>query len=187
MIVLVLLFLINSFLQMILLKNDRRKVFVSFVCFLDSIVLILLLIVQELLSLCLYIVFIMIFVIVIKTIIMIKTNSLFKKNMKKKIALLVTSIIFLLLVIPYGKVEINTFIYGKVFESCYKLTNSFEKPDYYKVIYVKNKEAKILYGNRESEIVLYMKKKNKKWKYDNWETVWSCEGSADGVIYPFYR
>lgn len=39
----------------------------------------------------------------------------------------------------------------------------------------------------ETVNLVWFKKEDGKWMYDNWETIWSQNGSADGWTFPFYR
>lgn len=111
--------------------------------------------------------------------------------MKKKKILIVLIIMACILVIgiPYINVEIKTYKYGDQFKDRYTDTNMITGIEYYKVFSYSEIKAKVLYVELGHETVnfVWFKKEKGKWMYDNWETIWSQNGSADGWTFPFYR
>lgn len=91
--------------------------------------------------------------------------------------------------IPYINVEIKTYKYGDQFKDRYTDTNMITGIEYYKVFSYSETKAKVLYVELGHETVnfVWFKKEKGKWMYDNWETIWSQNGSADGWTFPFYR
>lgn len=111
--------------------------------------------------------------------------------MKKKKVLIVLIIMVCILVIgiSYVNVEIKTYKYGDQFKDRYTDTNMITGIEYYKVFSYSETKAKVLYVELGHETVnfVWFKKEKGKWMYDNWETIWSQNGSADGWTFPFYR
>lgn len=111
--------------------------------------------------------------------------------MKKKKVLIILIIIMCMLVIgvPYINVEIKTYKYGDQFKDRYTDTNMIDGIEYYKVFSYSETKAKVLYVELEHETVnfVWFKKEGGKWMYENWDTIWSQYGSADGWTFPFYR
>lgn len=110
---------------------------------------------------------------------------------KKKIVLSIVILFMCVLIIgiPYISVEIKTYKYGEQFKERYADTNMITGIEYYKVFSYSETKAKILYVESGHETVnfVWFKKEDGKWIYDNWETIWSQSGSADGWTFPFYR
>lgn len=111
--------------------------------------------------------------------------------MKKKKGLIVLVLIICILSIgiPYMNIEIKTYKYGDQFKDRYTDTNMIDGIEYYKVLSYSETKAKVLYVESEHETVnfAWFKKEDGKWVYDNWDTIWSQNGSADGWTFPFYR
>ena len=107
--------------------------------------------------------------------------------MKKKKVLIIFILCVLVIGIPYMNVEINK--YGDQFKDRYTDTNMIESIEYYKVFSYSETKAKVLYVELGHETVnlVWFKKEDGKWMYDNCETIWSQNESADGWTFPFYR
>lgn len=112
---------------------------------------------------------------------------------------------------PYYQTNILTDKYGNQFKKRYEDVGLYENIEYFKVIKYKQEDIKMYCSNSyirtkinnlsdEYAVILYVEKghssvslfafKNSKegdWKLDNWYTVWSSSGSADGITWPFYR
>ena len=105
--------------------------------------------------------------------------------------LIIQTIIFLFLVIPYGKVEVNTMLHKNEFSESYKQTNMISNVEYLKVFSYSKNKAKVFYKSKDGdgfgEDFVYLKKKKGKWKMYNWETIWASSGSASEFTYPLYR
>ena len=109
--------------------------------------------------------------------------------MKKKKVLIIFILCVLVIGIPYMNVEIKTYKYGDQFKDRYTDTNMIESIEYYKGVSYSETKAKVLYVELGHETVnlVWFKKEDGKWMYDNCETIWSQNGSADGWTFPFYR
>ena len=180
-------FLINSSVQFLLLKNRKNRLKSFFICYVDSAIILLFVVFELAFNLKEYYLFIIMFALLIKIFLLLYYRKFLYNSRVKIIAFCIVSLILSILIIPYIKVEVYTFQYKTELENCYKLTNMFNNPKYFKVFGVKNKKAKVLFGNDEEEIMVFLNRKDGKWIYESYDSIWSSEGSADGLSYPFYR
>ena len=111
--------------------------------------------------------------------------------MKKRLIILLLVIIIpiLIWIASLVKCEVLTYKHGKEFESLYKQTNMLDKQKYCKVLDYSDTCARVYYVgvNRETGNVIWYIKKDGNWELDEWDTVWSKTGSADGFIWPYIR
>lgn len=116
-------------------------------------------------------------------------NYMKKMMKKKKKAILILIIVIIVILIPYLFVEVNTLLFGAEFEKEYEQTNMISDVEYYKVFYDTGKKAKVYYvdGSIRAGNFVWFQKKGDEWTMEKWETVWSEQGSADGITFPFYR
>lgn len=86
------------------------------------------------------------------------------------------------------KCSVLTIMHGKEFETAYTENTMIGDIDYLRILEYSENFAKVYYvsKNRSGGNVLSFKKENGKWKYNNWETVWSATGSASEVIWPYW-
>lgn len=108
---------------------------------------------------------------------------------QKKTLIVIAACILILLIIPYIKVEILTWQYGREFASLYRLTNMVEGIDYFKVMDYSGTSARVYYvtSNRSAGILLTLVQQDGQWALETWEAIWSKTGSADGFMWPYYR
>ena len=61
--------------------------------------------------------------------------------------------------------------------------------EYYKVFYYTGEKAKVYYidGSVRAGHFVWFENQNGEWNMINWDTVWSEQGSASGITFPFYR
>ena len=97
--------------------------------------------------------------------------------------------IFIVLLVPYIFVEGNTILFGGEFMNEYRQTDMIDEISYFKVFYVTKNVAKVYYVDRNHSMgnFVWFKKKNSKWEIIKWDTVWSEQGSASGMTFPYYR
>lgn len=105
---------------------------------------------------------------------------------KKRMFWIFVIIIMFVLILPYAVVEVNTIIWGDEFKEEYKQTGMISDINYYKVFYVIDDKAKIYYVDRDTGTFVYFVRDGDMWKLDEYQTVWSQNGSASGVTFPFY-
>ena len=147
------------------------------------------------------------------------TTNIMKAMKTKKLPIIVISVtavivvLFLLLAVPFFKVDALTSKYGDEFADGYLATGFFDENecDYYKVIKYKGTGIRLYCsgpGNREwissvtdsQALVLYVldghscvilitfeENGSGSWKMQSWDCVWSREGSADELTWPLYR
>lgn len=107
--------------------------------------------------------------------------------MRKKRFVITMVLFFLLLVFPYLCVECQTIIYGNETQDLYKQTNMILENNYQKVFQYNNKKCKVLYADKNTiNICTFNKNNENEWSLENWQTIKSKEGSADGFVYPYY-
>ncbi len=133
-----------------------------------------------------------------------------KKNKKYVIAIviIIIAVIITVISIPYIQAEKLTAEYGNEFKDLYVKNGFYQDIEYFKVLkyktekisaYYPNKEmAKEIEQDKESAVVLYVEEnhsscsiyifssKKDEWELEEWYTVWSYSGSADGTMWPFY-
>ena len=105
----------------------------------------------------------------------------------KKISRIMIVIMLILILLPYIVVETNTLLWGEQFKDEYKQTNMIDDVKFHKVFYINDEKAKIYYSSKFSGDFVYFVNNKGKWEMECWDTVWSKNGSAEGITFPFYR
>lgn len=87
------------------------------------------------------------------------------------------------------KCEIETYRYGWQFEDIYQGHTMIGEIDCLKILNYTNTNARVYYVSKDHSggDVLEFYRENDGWCFDNWNTVWSKSGSADGFIWPYIR
>ena len=109
-----------------------------------------------------------------------------KGDLMKKVLRIIIAIIIIAFISPYIFVELNTLIWKREFKNEYKQTNMIGKIKYYKVFYKFGDKAKVYYVDGTTGNFVYLEKQKDSWKMKEWKTVWSENGSADGITFPYY-
>ena len=108
--------------------------------------------------------------------------------MKKNIVRLI-KIGLVILIIAMGisliKCEINTKLYGDAFTYEYRQTNMLHDGQTCKVLDFKEEWAKVYYYCEHGGDVITFVLDDNKWIMEEWNTVWSSSGSADGIQWPY--
>ena len=109
---------------------------------------------------------------------------------KSRILLIFTSLILLILFIWCAsllKCEILTAMYSKYFNER-DVIDLLGDVQNCKVIDYSENEAKVYYVSEGKTMgnLLTFTKKNDTWKNKNWNTVWSKDGNADDIIWPYW-
>ncbi len=114
--------------------------------------------------------------------------------MKKKIILIAIGVIVTVLqirfiVIPYAKVEILTAQHGAEFPNVAEDVGMIGDVLYIKVMEYDDEKAEVyaVATGRDVTVLCYYENINDKWQLERWECIWSSTGSADSLIWPFYR
>lgn len=113
-----------------------------------------------------------------------------KKNKKTKYLLyVVVATVIIFVTASYGKVEFLTFQYGDEFSKEYNQIGMFDEIEYFKVMEYTDGVAQVYYviKDRSAGVLVNYLKIEKTWSLDTWKTVWSSSGSANGLIWPYYR
>ncbi|MDE7367729.1 MAG: hypothetical protein K2N24_10270 [Lachnospiraceae bacterium] len=111
-------------------------------------------------------------------------------SIKKRYIILI--ILVLLILFPYIKVEIHTFLFGGQFRNLYDASGWIENVRYFKVMEYNNSCADILYvSDSENEgskatFLYHFQKINDQWELESWECLWSRSGNAEKFFYPYY-
>lgn len=109
--------------------------------------------------------------------------------MKRKYVIIAIIIIAtFLIVFPYIRVEIKTYMYADEFKDIINENSMLEDFAYFKVMEYKKCNAEILCvsKNHSASFLMHYEKKEKSWYLTDWKCVWSKSGTADGFIWPFY-
>lgn len=115
----------------------------------------------------------------------------FIKQVAKIVKIFFIAILSLFLIIWLAalmKCEVLTLLHREEFETIYKENTMIGNIDYLKVLEYSEQNARVYYvsQNRSAGHILCFVKQGTRWKYDNWETVWSATGSASEVIWPYW-
>lgn len=113
-----------------------------------------------------------------------------RKKAKRVFLATLCLLLFMGIILPYGKVEILTATYGGEFEKGYLQTKMIDEIEYLKVMSYSDHKAKVYYvekGKIAGHIIEFARDRIGDWEHIKWETVWSTRGSASGFIWPYYR
>lgn len=84
--------------------------------------------------------------------------------------------------------EILTLQYGNEFVELYKQTHMIADVDYLKIIHYNSNKAEVYFVTKHKcGNILKFIKNNNLWAMEDWETIWSQSGSADGFVWPYIR
>lgn len=111
-------------------------------------------------------------------------------NMKKKSLLIkVIILVLLIIVLPYVRVEILTAAHRQQFLTEYKQMNMIAEIAYLKILHYTETKADVYYVLKDhvAGVTINFMRHNGVWEMTNWRTVWSESGSADELMWPFYR
>lgn len=100
-------------------------------------------------------------------------------------------IIFFLLIwgISLARCEILTLLHGSEFDNKLCQENTMIDPiKYLKVLNYSDTQARIYCVSEGYSMgnILGFTKKDEKWKYKKWNTVWSTSGTADNIVWPYW-
>jgi len=84
------------------------------------------------------------------------------------------------------RIESLTSKYYSDFEYAYLQNTMINDVEYFKVMGCDGDTAKVYYVTETDGNLLSFEKNDDGWKECAWETVWSENGSASGVIWPFW-
>lgn len=92
-------------------------------------------------------------------------------------------------VIPYMRVELNTYLHKSTFREEFRQTHMIDKIEYLKVFDCTHDTAQVLYvvDGHEAAIMTYFSKCDGIWALDTWTVLWSSTGSAESFFWPYYR
>ena len=114
-----------------------------------------------------------------------------KKHIKR-LPLYIPLAIILVFFIVWGasliKCEILTNKYSEELEYAHTENTMLGKIEFFKILECNGEKAKVYYvcDNNTVGHVLEFEKQNDAWKESNWETIWSKQGSADEMIWPYW-
>lgn len=114
--------------------------------------------------------------------------------MKKKIILIIIGIIITILqiifiIIPYAKVEILTLQHKDEFPNVEEDVVMIGEIEYIKVMEYDDEKAEVfaVATGHDVTVLCHYEYISNEWQLDYWECIWSSTGSADSLIWPFYR
>lgn len=84
------------------------------------------------------------------------------------------------------RIESLTSEYYSDFEYSYLQNTMIDDVEYFKVMECDGITAKVYYVTETDGSLLYFEKTEDGWNQSRWETVWAENGSASGVIWPFW-
>lgn len=107
---------------------------------------------------------------------------------KWKLVFGLMSLVLILTLSPYIKVEILTYFYGHEFLNGYEQTHMIDSVAYLKVFSYFRDGAKVLYVTEKHDAVIKVEfSRDTEWTMTHWECLWSKSGSADSFFWPYYR
>ena len=97
-------------------------------------------------------------------------------------------IAIIIIVFPYIKVEIHTYMYADEFKNIINENSMLKDYSYYKVMKYKKHSAEVVCVAKEHSacFLIYYEKKENNWYLADWKCIWSKSGTADGFIWSFY-
>lgn len=103
--------------------------------------------------------------------------------------MIVTILQIIFIVIPYAKVEKLTAQHGDEFSNVAEDVAMIGEVLYIKVMEYDNEKAEVyaVATGRDITVLCYYENVNDKWVLEYWKCIWSSTGSADSLIWPFYR
>ena len=112
--------------------------------------------------------------------------------MKKfNVLIVITTVVVVLLTVfaifPYAKAEYLTYRYGEEFVGLEMQTNMLNSSEYFKVLEYSDEQAKVFYVSDTGDLITFIKNDVNQWTMQDWKTIWSKSGSADGIYWPYYR
>lgn len=110
------------------------------------------------------------------------------KKISKWIIVTILMIPILFWLISLAKCEVLTIFHGDEFGEVYKENTMLGDMEYWKVLDISQDYARVYFvsKNHSNANILTFIKEDGKWKYKNWETIWSQSGSASEVIWPYW-
>ncbi len=104
------------------------------------------------------------------------------------ISIVLVSFFVLLWIGSLLKCEILTYKHRCEFADLYQQTNMIDDVDFLKVIDYSDTTAQVYYVSKGTfGILMIFNKEKNEWLVENWRTVWSEVGSADGFLWPYIR
>ncbi|MDO5403042.1 MAG: hypothetical protein Q4F11_06340 [Eubacteriales bacterium] len=100
-------------------------------------------------------------------------------------------VLFLTWLVPFAHNSILTIMHGKEFKDEYRQCSYFqsdEKVEFYQVIEYSESRAKVYYvAERHSSANVYtFEKKDDRWLFKEFDTIWSSSGSAEDILWPYF-
>ena len=114
------------------------------------------------------------------------------KKYLKRLPLYIPVAIVLVFLVVWGvsllKCEILTNKYSEELKYAHTENAMLGKIESYKVLECDGKTAEVYYvcDNNTVGNVLTFEKQNDEWKEISWETIWSKQGSADEMLWPYW-
>ena len=111
------------------------------------------------------------------------------KKRKGRVVFIIICLLIIIIIAPYIKVEYLTWQHGSEFNSLYQETHMIDGIEYLKVFDYSDIFARVFYVGTDHFVtyLLTFKKQDTRWELATWEAVWSKYGSADSLIWPYYR
>lgn len=111
------------------------------------------------------------------------------KRYKKWLVAGALFLILFLCVVPYLRVELNTYLHKNEFQNEFLQTHMIDEIEYLKVFHYKPDMAQVLYvvNGHKATIMTYFLKSEGSWKLDTWKVLWSATGSAESFFWPYYK
>ena len=86
-----------------------------------------------------------------------------------------------------AKCEFNTYLHGAEFVGEHEQTNLIGGNPEPKVLKCSDEAAEIYYVDDEGGNIITFEKIDGEWIMEDWKTIWSSSGSADGFMWPYGR
>ena len=105
----------------------------------------------------------------------------------KKILLGIVVAVVLFWAVSIARCEYLTLMYGQEFKSAYEEIRQIIAPSKWKVLDFSESSSKVYFYSDKGGVVVTLIYKNEKWTIDKWTASWSKTGSADDLIWPYFR
>lgn len=104
-----------------------------------------------------------------------------------KCCLVILIVFFFIWILALAKCEISSILHREEFYGLDEsTTNMVEKAENVKVLKYNAGNAKIYYYDKSGACVFEFKKKNDTWEMITWNSVWSSQGNASDIVWPYW-
>lgn len=110
-----------------------------------------------------------------------------KKSFVKIVLVVIIAFLPACWLLSIAKCKFNTYLHGAEFVGEHEQTNMISGNPEPKVLKYSDEVAEIYYVDDEGGDIITFEKIDGEWIMEDWRTVWSSSGGADGFMWPYGR